>query len=209
MSLAISSLSGPQPASLFEGYQPLPGVYDEMFSAPGVLRPHWREFVDGINALGRPELGRRWEQAQRLIRENGISYNVHGDPTGRDRPWELDGLPLLLPATEWNVLAEGLAQRARLLNMILADLYLVRKPCFSSGGHLPPELAFAHPGFPATVPSGSSALRRLFAFVRARTWARLPDGRWLVLADRAQTPFGAGYAVENRIVISRMLPNNT
>ena len=101
MSLAISSASDAQPANLFEGYQPPPGVYDEMYSAPGVLRAHWREFVAGVNTLGRQELGRRWEQAQRLIRENGISYNVHGDPAGRDRPWELDGLPLLLPAAEW------------------------------------------------------------------------------------------------------------
>ena len=204
MSLAISSASDAQSANLFAGYQPPPGVYDEMYSAPGVLRPHWREFVAGVNTLGRQELGRRWEQAQRLIRENGISYNVHGDPAGRDRPWELDGLPLLLPAAEWTELAEGLAQRARLLNMILADLYGPQSVL--SGGQLPPELAFAHPGFlrpchRVRVPYD------VYLHLYATHLARGPDGRWRVLADRAQTPFGAGYAVENRIVISRMLPS--
>ena len=39
---------------------------------------------------GRDELTRRWEQARRLIRENGITHNVYGDPNGLDRPWSLD-----------------------------------------------------------------------------------------------------------------------
>ena len=92
MSLAVSSSAFREPpaASLFQGYQPPPGKFDEMFSAPGVLRPHWKQFVEAMDSMGRPELGRRWEIAQRLIRENGVTYNVHGDDQGRDRPWELD-----------------------------------------------------------------------------------------------------------------------
>src|SRR5437868_2236886 len=147
MSLAISSPSygESQRSDLFTGYQPLPGIYDEMFVAPGELRPHWRQFVDGMNRLGPSELGRRWELAQRLIRENGVTYNVHGDAEGKDRPWELDALPLLLPAAEWEGLAAGLVQRARLLNMILADIY--GPQALLASGALPPELVFAHTGF--------------------------------------------------------------
>ena len=36
--------------------------------------------------------------------------------------------------------------------------------------------------------------------------ARSPDGQWWVLADRTQAPSGAGYALENRIVLLRSLP---
>ena len=138
MSLAISSVGGLRQDDLFAGYQPLPGVYDEMFAAPGNLRPHWLQFVELINRLGPSELGRRWEQAQRLISENGVTYNVHGDSQGKDRPWELDAIPLLLPAAEWSAMSAGLTQRARLLNLILADVYGPQN--LVALGHLPPEL---------------------------------------------------------------------
>jgi uncharacterized circularly permuted ATP-grasp superfamily protein/uncharacterized alpha-E superfamily protein len=207
MSVAISSSAyrdSPSP-SLFQGYQPPAGKFDEMFSAPGVLRPHWRQFVEGLDAMGRPELGRRWEIAQRLIRENGVTYNVHGDEQGYDRPWELDALPFLIPAAEWSALSAGLTQRARLLNMILADVYGPQS--LLASGDLPAEFVYAHPNFlrpchRVRVPRDTYL--HLYAVHLARS---ADDGRWLVLADRTQTPSGAGYAVENRIVISRMLPN--
>ncbi len=190
--------------SLLAGYQPPAGVYDELLDADGTLRPQWREFVHLLDALGRDELERRWQQARRQIHENGITYNVHGDPQGRDRRWELDALPLVMPHDEWSQVAAGLAQRARLLNAILADLYgpqhLLRK------GLIPPEIVFAHPGFlrpchGAIVPEG--AYLQLYAAHLARS----PEGTWWVVADRTQAAVGPGYAVENRIVISRMLPH--
>jgi uncharacterized circularly permuted ATP-grasp superfamily protein len=67
----------------------MPGVYDEMFATPGVLRPHWQHSGQALEALGPQELARRWEQAQRLMYENGVTYNVYGDPQGLDRPWQL------------------------------------------------------------------------------------------------------------------------
>jgi len=36
--------------------------------------------------------------------------------------------------------------------------------------------------------------------------ARAPNGRWWVIADRTQAPSGAGYALENRLIISRVFP---
>ena len=66
---------------------------------------------------------RRWEDAKHLIRENGVTYNVYGDPRGLDRPWELDPIPLLIARPTPRALEAGLVQRARLLDLILADLY--------------------------------------------------------------------------------------
>jgi hypothetical protein len=94
-----------------------------MFEAPGVPRRGWAPLVRGLGELGREQMARRWEQARRLIHENGVTYNVYGDPRGTDRPWELDLLPLLLPRDEWRALEIGLTQRAQLLNLVLADLY--------------------------------------------------------------------------------------
>src|SRR5512135_2633030 len=98
-------------------------VFDETLSAEGGLRPHWRAFFEQMDAIGLPELRRRWEEAKHLIRENGVTYNVYGDPRGMDRPWELDPIPLLIAPTEATAIEAGLIQRARLLDLVLADLY--------------------------------------------------------------------------------------
>jgi uncharacterized circularly permuted ATP-grasp superfamily protein len=133
------------PGSLLSGYEPPRGVYDELVGPDGALRPHWKSFVELLEALGADELDRRWQQARRLIHEHGVTYNVHGDPEGRDRRWELDALPLVVPHAEWAVLSGGLEQRARLLNAVLSDLYGPRR--LLGEGLLPAELVFAHPGF--------------------------------------------------------------
>ena len=52
-----------------------------------------------------------------------------------------------------------------------------------------------------------SSRATLFLHFYAADLARSPDGRWWVVADRTDAPLGAGYALENRIVVSRMLPN--
>ncbi|HEV3024483.1 MAG TPA: circularly permuted type 2 ATP-grasp protein, partial [Pirellulales bacterium] len=192
------------PDRLFHGYQTPPGAYDEMFAADGQLRVGWPRFVAMLDALGARELSRRWEQARRLIHENGVIYNVHGDPQGRDRRWELDALPLVMPTSEWSIVAAGLAQRARLLNALLVDLYgpqrLVRE------GILPGELLVAHPGFLRAC-HGWNVPGNCYLHLYAAHLARSSDGGWRVVADRSDAPVGAGYALENRIVMSRMIPH--
>src|SRR6202035_5291348 len=137
------SISVDSPAPLLvEGYSPAPGIYDEMSSAPGVCRPWWDAYVASISALGPEELARRWKTARQRIRENGVTYNVYGDPLGMDRPWNLDAIPLLISPNEWRELEAGLIQRARLLNGILADLYGPQKLLRS--GQLPPAIVFAN-----------------------------------------------------------------
>ncbi|HVX83624.1 MAG TPA: circularly permuted type 2 ATP-grasp protein [Phycisphaerae bacterium] len=180
------------------------GLYDEMEEADGAVRSHWMMFSTLLDDLGPRDLERRWETAKQLIHDNGVTYNVYGDPAGMDRPWNLDAIPMLFDPAEWARVETALIQRAQLLDMLLADIYgpqrLLRE------GLLPPELVFAHRGF-----------------LRAMHGAQLPQGRWLhkyaadigrsadgqlwVIGDRTQAPSGAGYALENRLVISRALPD--
>ncbi len=184
-------------------YQCSPEFFDEMISADGRLRPHWQPFVGQMATLGLPELKERWEKARHLIRENGVTYNVYGDPRGMDRPWDLDPLPLLIAAADAARIEAGLTQRAKLLDMVLADLY--GPQTLLSSGVLPPQLVFGHPGFlrpchGLKLPQG----RHLLLY--AADVGRAPDGAFFVLADRTQAPSGAGYVLENRIVLSGMLP---
>ncbi len=189
---------------MFAGYTGLPGIYDEMRLASGELRPHWLPFVSSLERLGRDELSLRWENARRIIREHGVTYNVYGDPQGMDRPWELDMMPLLIPPDDWQKIEAGLMQRSKLFNLILADLYgpqrLLRE------GRLPPALVFANPHF--LRPCRSLPIPgQIYLHLHAADLTRSSDGQWWVISDRGQAPSGAGYALENRIVLSRTLPD--
>ena len=188
---------------LFAGYGAPAGSYDETFAANGEPRPHWQNVVEALEALGTQELAHCWQQARRMIHENGVTYNVYDDARGMERPWELDPVPWVIGPAEWAGLEAALAQRARLLNAVLADVYGPQR--LLAEGLLPPELVFAHPGFLRPC-HGLTVPNDCYLHVYAADLARTPDGRWWVLADRAQSPAGAGYALENRQVLSSILP---
>ncbi|MDO7898078.1 circularly permuted type 2 ATP-grasp protein [Pseudomonas citrulli] len=188
---------------LLDRYPLTPGTYHELLDDSGTVRPHWRRLLDQLQRSTPAQLVQRQALLARQIQENGVTYNVYADPKGADRPWELDLLPHIIDAREWKHLSAGIAQRARLLNAVLADLYgpqrLIRE------GLLPAELVFGHNHFlwpcQGIAPPDASFLH-LYAVDLART----PDGRWWVTADRTQAPSGAGYALENRMIVSRAFP---
>ncbi len=188
---------------LLEGYEPVLGGYDEMVVGPDRPRAQYETIVTSLETIGRHELASRWENAKQTVRDNGVTYNVYGDPQGADRRWELDMMPLVMSAAEWTALETALVQRTRLFNAILADLHgpqrLLRER------ELPADLVLGSPSFlrpcHGIVPPGGVMLH-----LHAVDLARASDGRWWVLSDRTQAPSGAGYALENRIVLSRSLP---
>lgn len=185
-------------------YAAVGGIFDEMEQAPSTPRPHWRRFIASLQELGRHELVSRWENGRRILREHGVSYNVYGDPRGMDRPWGLDFVPLLITAEEWARLEAGLIQRSRLFNLILADIYGGSQRLLRDG-FLPPELIYANPGFLRPC-RGIQVAAQVYLHLHACDLGRSPNGQWWVLSDRTQAPSGAGYAWENRTVVSRILP---
>ena len=177
--------------------------FDELLAAPGLPRAHWDAFLRTLASRPSLEIGDTLSLMEREIRENGITYNVYADPQGADRPWEVDPLPLLLSSDEWAGIEAGIAQRADLLNRVLGDLY--GPQTLLRSGAIPAPVIFGHGGFlrPAHAirPSGGIHL-----FQYAADLARAPDGSWWVVNDRTQAPSGAGYALENRLVVSRVFP---
>src|SRR5450432_3836228 len=179
-------------------------AYDES-SADGVTpRPHWTHLMESLQAIGPEELERRWARAERRIRENGITYNIYGDPLGASRAWKIDIVPLLIPADEWRYIEAGIIQRAQLLSLLLEDLYGSQK--LVAQGQFPVALLYGNPAFlrplvGVKVPSHS------YLHMLAIDLARSPDGQWWVLADRTQAPSGSGYALENRTIVSDVLPD--
>lgn len=178
-------------------------TYEES-SAPGPLpRPHWQHLMESLDDLGPEELGHRWALAERRIRENGITYNIYGDPQGVNRPWQIDLVPLLIPADEWRTIEAGVIQRAHLLSLLLQDLYGPQQ--LLTEGHFPAALLYANPAFLRPM-VGVPVPPHSYLHMLAIDLARSPDGRWWVLADRTQAPSGSGYALENRLIVSDLLP---
>ena len=190
--------------ALVATYRPLPGIFDEMMDDGGSVRAHWRPLLDMLATLGAEEINRRFAAADRYLRSSGVFYRVYEDAAGIERPWPLSHVPLILDPTEWRGLAAGLVQRAELLEAVLADAYGPSQ--LTRDGHLPATVLAGNPEFlrplVGVAPPGGAHLRFYAADV-----ARGADGRWWVLGDRAQAPSGAGYAIENRLALSRAVPD--
>lgn len=186
------------------GYRGAAGSYDEALDGEGRVRPAWKKFVAAADAMTRVDFARRWEQAQRLVQQNSLAFPDPRDPAARLHPWELDAFPLLIEPDEWRAVATGLQQRAALLDLILQDLYgpqnLVRR------GLVPAEALYRHPGFLLPYCRGEAPAQRMLHFYAADL-VRMPDGAWRVLGDRTESPSGSGFALQNRIALSRILPD--
>ena len=189
---------------LIDTYQCLPGVPDEMLDAAGNVRADWRYVGQALDALSQDELVKRQHEARRLLRDSGVTYTIHGAPQGLEHQWELDPIPYLVASDEWAAIESGLMQRAELMNLLLKDIYgpqeLIKK------GILPLELIYAHGGFLRPCHAMPFPNEHALAFYAADL-ARGTDGRMWVLGDRSQAPSGAGYALENRVVMTRILPS--
>ncbi|MGD9923222.1 MAG: circularly permuted type 2 ATP-grasp protein [Pseudorhodoplanes sp.] len=190
-----ASAETPRPA-WYDDYVPLSGVPDELIGPDGRPRRAWLNFLHQLSADEQSLAA-----VDRHLQDIGVSYRVHGE--ARERTWPMSRLPLLIEDEEWNAIAAGVTQRARVIEAMLADVY--------GQGRLVKDGVL-----PAALVSGSSEFMRPLVGVEppdgrwlhiyAVDLGRGPDGRWWVLSDRAQAPSGAGYALENRLVMSRALP---
>ena len=207
MAAHLDTLAANETAGLEQfiaSYQLLPGVFDEMMDGDGRVRPHWQPFLTTLAALGADEINRRFAAADRYLRNSGVFYRVYEDAAGIERPWPLSHVPLIIEPSEWKDLEAGLIQRADLLEAVLADAYGAAR--LSRDGRLPAALIAGNPEFlrplVGVAPPGGAHLRFYAVDV-----GRGADGRWWVLSDRAQAPSGAGYAIENRLALSRAIPD--
>jgi uncharacterized circularly permuted ATP-grasp superfamily protein/uncharacterized alpha-E superfamily protein len=180
------------------------GATYEESSADGINpRPHWTPLMESLRSIGPEELARRWALAERRIRENGITYNIYGDPLGANRPWQTDVVPLLIEAEEWRFIEAGVIQRARLLSCLLEDLYGPQD--LLKDGRFPGALLYGNPAFLRPM-VGVKVPVHSYLHMLAVDLARSPNGQWWVLADRTQAPSGSGYALENRTIVADLLP---
>ncbi|MGZ8179763.1 circularly permuted type 2 ATP-grasp protein [Williamsia sp. SKLECPSW1] len=179
--------------------------YDEFVDADGAIRPHWSELVEAYARSGESGLSRTGTRLSAMIADEGITYTpVGGSPGMPATPvgWQLDSVPLVLDGDTWATVEAGVAQRCRLLDALLADLYGPQRTIES--GLVAPEMVFGHPGWIPKVAAGAPAGARSL-FLHAADLGRLSDGSVAVWGDYAGAPSGVGYAMADRRLVSRVL----
>ena len=187
----------------YPGYLTNQYSYDEMMGRDGNLRPHWEAFFKSLNQLGNTEILNRNNEIARLLKENGVTYNIYGDSKTDNRDWNMDAIPFLISKEEWKLTEAALIQRASLFNLVLQDIYgeqtLIKK------GIIPLELIYNHTGFLRQC-AGIKFPGKHSLVLYSADMARSPDGKLWIISDRTQAPSGSGYALENRTVMTRALP---
>jgi uncharacterized circularly permuted ATP-grasp superfamily protein/uncharacterized alpha-E superfamily protein len=205
----LASVSQPDMFSTGSGY-------DEFAAPDGTVRQGWSTLAEGLDEFAEMELLQAQREVERLLEDDKVTYTPNpaaalsiADETGgrvpvinEPQPWKLDPLPLILDDREWSRLETGLVQRAELLDAIMADLYGARS--LLASGALPPSAIFDHDEYLRPVIGVAGTSPRLFTV--AVDLGRNSDGDWKVISDRTQAPSGAGYAMQNRRVVSRVLP---
>ena len=191
-------------SSTFMNYAPSTDRFDEVFDEQGRPRGHWERLAQAARRASRAALNRRAQTIRRAVAQHGVTYNIYGDPKGVDRPWEVDVLPFVIGQEEWRFLSDAIAQRARVLNRVLADLYgenhLLRE------GLIPPAIIYGHNNYLWPC-RGIEPPGKTYLHLYACDLARSPDGRWWVIGDRTQGPSGAGYALQNRLIVTPLYEN--
>ena len=181
---------------------PRPENFNDCFSQPDRIPQNWQALIQNLGRQGNTRIKRHYKEAQRLLHENGAIHNVFAAP-GSQRPWAFDPIPMIFDHDQWRQLETGLVQRAKLFNLLLADIYgpmkLVRM------GLLPPELIFSHKGFLYPCVKLQPQLEQPLTVYSANL-AQGTDGKFWVMNDQMQPPLGAGYALETRIIMARSFP---
>lgn len=177
--------------------------YDDLFRGNNNLQHYWTTFFNSFKQLGQEEIINRNQDMMRFLKENGVTYNIYDDPSGMNRPWNLDVIPYMISREEWETIESELVQRATLFDLVLKDVYGDRR--LLREGILPMEIIYNHPGFLREC-CGIKLPGKHNLIVYSADMAISINGKIWILNDRTQAPSGSGYTLENRIAMARIVP---
>ncbi|MCW2945134.1 MAG: hypothetical protein JWR24_1851 [Actinoallomurus sp.] len=172
---------------------------DEAVLFDGSARGPYGMVLTALDRIGTDGLRDRERQRDEVQRQLGMTFHVEGE---EDRLFPFDLIPRVVAAEDWAFLRAGLAQRVRALEAFLQDAYGERAAV--RDGVVP---AWAIDESPGLHPAG----RRVPAGVVRCAVAGIDlvsddAGRWAVLEDNLRVPSGIGYAMANRRLAARVLP---
>src|SRR5215472_18758574 len=189
---------------LFVDYQ-LGSFFDEMFSAPGVPRPHYAKIFEKFDAMMPAQFEERRQHADLSFLLQGITFTVYSDGRGTERLFPFDLIPRIIPNSEWQHIERGLSQRVMALNLFLHDIYGAQR--ILQDKRIPRSLVYSCPHFRREV-IGVEVARGIHTHICGIDLVRdSKTGEFCVLEDNVRTPSGVSYVLENRIVMTRTFPD--
>ena len=184
----------------FENYD-VGNFYDEMFSAPDVVRPHYRALLERFNEMADGEIERKQALATNTFLNQGVTFTVYSDNQGTERIFPFDLIPRIIPRREWEHVERGLVQRIKALNLFLKDLYHEQR--IIKEGVIPEEVVLSGKHFRKEL-VGFDVPKDVYIHICGSDLIRDRDGNYLVLEDNGRCPSGVSYVLENRHVMKRV-----
>ncbi len=189
---------------LFEGYE-TGSFYDEMFSSPGTPRAQYTKLFQKLASMAPSQFEERRKLADLSFLIQGITFTVYSDGRGTERLFPFDLIPRILPHSEWEHIDRGLSQRVMALNLFLQDVY--GKQSIIKDKKIPRWLVYSCPNFRREV-IGVEVSRGIYTHICGIDLVRdSKSGDFYVLEDNVRTPSGISYVLENRLVMTRTLPD--
>ena len=186
-----------------EKYFVSPSPYDEMHSAEGEIRPHYRVFAGWLDRTAPDRIAQKREEAERAFHRVGITFAVYGEDSGTERLIPFDLVPRIISAAEWTLLDRGLKQRVQALNAFLHDIY--HDQAILNAGVVPPERVLGNAQYRAEM-RGMNVPGGIYAHIAGVDVVRAGAGEYYVLEDNLRVPSGVSYMLENRKMMMRLFP---
>ncbi len=191
-------------APVWSAYSCPEGLFDEMVELANSPQPVGSHITRALLAMAPARLGELCARAEIMFRRMGVTFNVYGEQPGVERIFPFDPIPRVIDAQTWTQLEAGLIQRMRALNAFVADVY--GEGAIMKDGVVPRDLVLGCPQFRRAAVGIKPPLGN-FVTVGGIDIVRGADGRFMVLEDNVRTPSGVSYVIENRVVMTRLMPD--
>jgi uncharacterized circularly permuted ATP-grasp superfamily protein len=189
---------------VWAAYHPHDSAFDEMLDLSRSPRAGCEPVTEALFSMPSERFAEISERADRMFRRMGVTFNVYGAADGTERIFPFDPIPRVIDAATWATLEAGLIQRVRALNAFVADVY--GHQSILADGVVPRDLVLGCPQFRRPAVGINPPLGN-FITVAGIDLVRGADGRFYVLEDNVRTPSGVSYVIENRVVMTRLLPD--
>ncbi|MEY8701569.1 circularly permuted type 2 ATP-grasp protein [Francisella philomiragia] len=188
--------------SIFSGYVPYSGVYDEIFSDEGQVRSDVSQAIKTIDELSVESLYEKQKFVDASFLKNGITFTVYSDSQGTEKIFPFDLIPRIISEKEWQELEKGLKQRLKALNAFLNDIYDEQK--ILEDGVIPRELVESSEEYLPEM-RGIKPPHGVYCHIAGLDLIKDESG-FMVLEDNVRTPSGVSYVLENRNSLMKVLP---
>ncbi|MEO6150391.1 MAG: circularly permuted type 2 ATP-grasp protein [Mucilaginibacter sp.] len=193
-----------QESAYFNKYNPINGVWDEMYGENSAVRDHYRKVIEYISRESADDLNKKEELAKRLFMSQGITFTVYNSGEGIEKIFPFDIIPRIITADEWAFVEKGIKQRLMALNHFLKDVY--SNQFIIKDGLIPIDIIYSCPHFLREM-YNLSVPHDIYVHISGIDLIRDFDGTFYVLEDNLRTPSGVSYMLENREITKRLFPD--